>query len=211
MNNYQEFARENIINMNPNSDTSIEDTTLKITVDGQSKCFEFGDLKKFHQGDSWFGCAVGFRVMQIAARELSNTTLWSREDLYIVSGHPGEGVKDAIELITSTVSSNHFRLLDNVPSQGCSKRMKFEWWISDGKQTLHIKMNNNVVPEQFFTKLDQLSNDDALTDDERGSKHKEFDKLKTDLSNDVWDRPLNANFMFDFLSSPLKAGELPDE
>ena len=197
--------------MKTNSHTSIEDTTLSIIASGQSMHYDFDDLIDFHKGDSWFGCAVGFRAMQIAARELSNTTLWLRENLYIVSGHPGEGVKDAIELITSTISSNNFRLLDNIPSQSCNNKMRFEWWISDGKQTLHIKLRNNIVPQKFFTQLDQLSNNNTLSDDEKERKHKEFDQLKIDLSNEVWDRSLNENFTFKFLLPPLKARELPGE
>ena len=197
--------------MNSHSNSIIENTTVNISIGGLSTRFDFKDLQKFHKGDSWFGCAVGFRVMQMAARELSQPTLWSREHLYIVSGHPGAGVKDAIELVTACVSFNCFRLLNTVPSQGCSNKMKFEWWISDGKKTIHIKMNKDIVPETFFIKLDRLNNDDTLTDDEKEEEHKTFDQLKTDLSHNLWDKPLNKIFTFKFLSTALKAGELPND
>jgi len=185
--------------------------TVSIMANSELLHFDYDNLKTFHKGDSWFGCATGFRVMQIAERELSPISLWSREDLYVVSGHPGTGVKDAIELVTSTVSSERFRLLDSVPKQGCSNKMKFEWWISNSHKTLHIKMKKNTVPEKFFTKLNRLSSDINMTDEQRTKEHDEFDKLKVDLSNAMWEKSLNTIFEFEFLNKPLPAGELPDE
>jgi len=112
---------ENINTTNhANTHAGTEDTSVSIIVDGKPVCYEFDTLNTFHKGDSWFGCAVGFRAMQIAARELSASTLWSRDKLSIISGHPGAGVKDAIELVSGTISTNHFQLLDNIAAQGCN-------------------------------------------------------------------------------------------
>ncbi|PCI06763.1 MAG: hypothetical protein COB77_06020 [Gammaproteobacteria bacterium] len=187
-----------------------EATTLSILVNGDPVCLEYEELISFHQGDSWFGCAVGYRAMQLAARELSGNTLWSRESLSIISGHPGAGVKDAIELVSGVISSDCFQLLDSIAAQGCNRFMKFEWWLSDTRRTLHIKLRDNIVPETFFLLLDRLSNDEKLTDAERENERRQFDQMKSDLSDNVWNQSLDDNFDFDFLEKPLKAGEMPN-
>ena len=192
------------------NESAIKKATVNIRVNGKATSFDYHDLKTFHQGDSWFGCTVGFRAMQIAERELSNKTLWSRDSLHIVSGHPGAGVKDAIELITATVSSNHFQLLDNISTQGCSRNMKFEWWLSDGKKTLHIKLRESFVPESFYEQLDLLGSDNKLSNDEKKDERNKFEQMKSDLSDKLWKQSLNTAFEFEFLSTPLKAGDLPN-
>ena len=187
-----------------------ENTSVRILVDGEVVCIDYDKMTDFHQGDSWFGCAVGFRAMQLAARELSGDTLWSRDDLTVVSGHPGAGVKDAIELVSGTLSANRFLLLDSISTQGCNRFMKFEWWLSDTERSLHIKLRDNIVPEMFFTLLDRLINDDKLTDTEKEKERNQFDQMKSDLSDQIWSKSLDDNFEFDFLTKALKAGEMPD-
>ncbi|HID54789.1 MAG TPA: hypothetical protein EYP41_22470 [Anaerolineae bacterium] len=167
--------------------------TVSIMIDSKATRFDFDQLKHFHKGDSWFGCAVGFRVMQLAARELSGKTLWSRKQLSVLSGHPGAGVRDAIEMIGASVSNNRFQLLDETNNQGCNRNMKFEWWLKHGDDSLHIKLKDGFVPEQFFTLLDRLSHNNENNEDK-----KEFDQMKHDLSNNLWQQPLDALFEFDF-------------
>lgn len=198
-----------------------EDTSVRIIVDGETVCIDYDEMINFHQGDSWFGCAVGFRAMQLAARELSGGTLWSRDNLTVVSAHPGAGVKDAIELVSGALSANRFQLLDSIATQGCNRFMKFEWWLSDTERSLHIKLRDNIVPETFFILLDRLSNNNAQDGDldseldieekrKKEQEHNQFDQMKSDLSDEIWNQSLDASFEFTFLTTALKAGELPD-
>jgi len=192
------------MNTSANIHSSVEDTTVSIIVDGKVAHFDYGDLKKFHKGDSWLGCTVGFRVMQIAAREfskpkLSEQALWSRDNLSIVSGHPGPGVKDAIELVTATISSNHFQLHESVNTDGCSSgcnsSMRFEWWITADNKTIHIKLHDDIVPESFLQLLDRLNTEEDRSDNENEQDRKQFDQMKNDLSNILWNQSLDASFV----------------
>ncbi|MBL4710926.1 MAG: hypothetical protein JKX75_00215 [Gammaproteobacteria bacterium] len=88
--------------------------------------------------------------------------------------------------------------------------MKFEWWLSNIEQTLHVRLRDGIVPETFFILLDRLSNDDTMSDHEKENKRSKFDQMKADLSDEVWNQSLDASFEFSFLTTPLKAGELPD-
>jgi hypothetical protein len=195
--------------------SAVEDTTVSITVNGKLINFNYGDLKIFHKGDSWFGCTVGFRAMQLAAREFSRPALseqasWSRENLSIVSGHPGPGVKDAIELITATVSSNQFELLDNINtrdgSMGCNSNMKFEWWVTAHNETIHIKLHDDIIPDSFLALLDRLNVDNGLTDSEKKKDRKQFDQMKKDLSNILWNQSLDASFDINYVTTSTNGG-----
>jgi hypothetical protein len=191
------------MNTSANTHSSVEDTTVSIIVDGKVTRFDYGDLKKFHKGDSWFGCTVGFRAMQMAAREfskpeLSEQALWSRDNLSIVSGHPGPGVKDAIEMVTATISSNHFQLHESVNTDGCNSgcnsSMRFEWWVTADNKTIHIKLHDGIVPESFLQLLDRLNTEKDRSDNEKEKDRKQFDQMKNDLSNILWNQSLDASF-----------------
>ncbi len=184
------------MNNNLTIHSTTEDTTVNIFVNGELASFDYEDLKTYHQGDSWFGCTVGFRAMQVAARELSNQSVWSRENLSVVNGHPGSGVKDAIELITATISSKHYQLLDNINDQGCYRNMKFEWWVTNKHKTIHIKLHSNIIPEKFFILLDRIN-----SNEERTTDHDEFDQIKIKLSNKLWSQSLDASFDFNHSSA----------
>lgn len=185
----------------------IEDTTVSIMVDGKLTSFEYGQLKTFHKGDSWLGCTVGFRVMQIAERELSKPSLWSRNNLSIISGHPGPGVKDAIELITATISSGNFQLHESIDSNGsnsgCNSSMRFEWWVTTNDNSIHIKLHNNIVPESFLKLLDQLNADDYLSKNEKNKDLKQFDQMKQELSTLLWNQSLDASFDINHVTTSM--------
>lgn len=174
-----------------------ENTGIDIMAAGNALHIDFDALRNFHQGDSWFGCAVGFRAMQVAARELSGKTLWSREALSVVSGHPGAGVRDAIELVTASVSNERFALLDGVPDQGCQRNMRFEWWLCEQQKTLHIKLKDNFVPESFFRLLDRINAEQDGPDN-----RKDFDQMKKDLSDRLWQQTLDTTFESEFVPAP---------
>jgi hypothetical protein len=186
--------------------SGIEDCTVTIIVDGKLTRFDYDDLKSFHKGDSWFGCTVGFRAMQLAARELSQPAPWSRDDLAIVSGHPGPGVKDAIELITATVSSGNFQLHENIDNKnsnsGCNSNMRFEWWVTENDKTIHIKLRAGIVPESFLQLLDRLNAGAYPDDDEKNKDLKQFDLMKQALSTLLWNQSLDASFDANHVTTP---------
>lgn len=193
--------------MNIIDDATVENTSLLIQKTGQVQRFEYDEIKSFHEGDSWFGCTVGFRAMQLAARELSDDdsmhNIWSREQLSIVSGHPGPGVRDAIELVTGTVSSGRYQLLDSIDGNGCNSSMRFEWWITLNDRALHIKLKDDVVPDAFFILLDTIVNAREKGIEPVKEDRKVFDQMKQELSNKLWSQSLDTSFNFDDSHSPL--------
>ena len=82
-----------------------EGVTIRIKDQGEVLELDYDGAICQHPGSLWWGTAVGFRAMQAAAQALSHDDLWSRDNLYIVSGHPGPGVKDTIEYVTGVAGS----------------------------------------------------------------------------------------------------------
>jgi len=186
------------------TESTTEDTSISIMDKKEIINIDYAELEKYHKGDSWFGCSVGFRAMQAAADICTRTSTWSRDNLYIVSGHPGPGVKDAIDLITHCIRSKRFRLLDNIPTEGCSSEMKFEWWVNNGRITVHIKLHDKIIPAIFYSLLDRIN-----TDDEKDSDRDNFDQHKNDLSYQLWHQSLESLYDVEILPTSLNIGDLP--
>ncbi len=188
--------------------STTEDTSITILVDGKLTTFDYDELKLYHKGDSWFGCTVGFRAMQIAARELSQASPWARTNLSVVSAHPGPGVKDAIELITATVSSDNFQLHESADNNncnsGCNSNMRFEWWLTADEETLHIKLHDGIVPESFLQLLDRLNADSYLNINEKNKDLQQFDLMKQKLSTLLWNQSLDASFDINHVTTTTK-------
>ena len=166
-------------------------------------CYE--DVLQHHQGDSWFGCAAGYRAMQKATRLLFPDGVLNRNDLYIVSGHPGAGIKDAIEIVTRCISRDRYQPLDATNVTGCNRAMRFEWWLSDGQQTAHVAMRDGIVPDEFFDIAERVTSGQARDNDDT-----RFKQLKINLSEHILGLTLEQCFDGALTDKPLALGELPD-
>lgn len=168
----------------------------------------YQDALNFHEGTSWFGVAVAFRALQIAGETLSNADgLWHRNQLYIVSGHPGPGVRDAIEYVTHCVSMDHYRLTEEVAGQtSCGADMKFHWWVSNGQQTAIVDLQQGFVPMSFTDRLDRLGTDKELSNDQAL-----FDAEKKKLADELFQSTAADNFRCQLFPEPLAVGGLPDD
>lgn len=177
----------------------VSDSDKRFTLD-------YAGLENFHQGDSWWGCTVGFRALQRVASELTNSSILERGNLYIVSGHPGPGVLDAIDYVTQCVTRKRFRLLDKIAKQvSCSRDMTFEWWISNGRHTVYIKLRDEFVPDSFYGVLDRLGSDKETSQDKQL-----FTDFKNNLSKQLWQESIEDAFEVMYLDKPMTIGELPN-
>jgi hypothetical protein len=159
-----------------------------------------------HPGSLWWGTAVGFRAMQAAAQALSKDGLWSRDNLYIVTGHPGPGVKDTIDYITGAPSRDRYKMIvaDGCDMK-CNSKMKYEWWVSDGEKTANINLRSDFVPREFYELSDRLETNETTKED-----IKAFRIFKVNLSTRIWNAPLEENFRVEIIDKPLQPGEVPE-
>jgi hypothetical protein len=190
----------------PTENVNFEDDAITITDQGGVVTLNYQQALASHQGTSWFGVAVAFRALQLAGETLSSTDgLWDRNQLYIVSGHPGPGVKDAIEYVTRCVSRDHFRLTDEVAGQSsCGSDMTFNWWVSNGTHTAIISLRPDFIPMSFTDRLERLG-----TDKEKNNDEALFAEAKKQLANELWQSTATDNFHCDLRTTPLVVGKLP--
>ena len=185
--------------------SKIESTTIQIMEQGAKINLDYPEARAFHMGNSWWGVAVGYRALQSAETLLSQSEKWSRENLHVVSGHPGPGVRDAINYVTRCVERNRYFLInDLIETAGCSRDMKYEWWITDDEQTVAVTLRPDFVPEELNDILDRLGGSG-----ERKRDRQRFDALKLELESKLWLEPLTRNFQTNPLPKPLKPGEQP--
>ena len=185
----------------------VDATIVRIKDKGEVRELDYNGAMTAHMNSLWWGTAVGYRAMQAAARALSKDGLWSRDDLYVVGAHPGPGVRDAINYVTDVVGRDRYKvMLDDKCGMKCNSTMKFEWWVSDGRQTAVIRLREDFVPRAFYELSDRLGTD-AQTEEDSIM----FEISKVNLSTRIWASPLERSFVVEMIDKPLAPGELPKE
>ena len=183
-----------------------EGVTIRIKDKGEVLELDYDGAICQHPGSLWWGTAVGFRAMQVAAQALSKDGLWSRDNLYIVTGHPGPGVKDTIEYVTGTPSRDRYKtIVADGCEMKCNSKMKYEWWVSDGEKTANINLRPDFVPRAFYELSDRLETNETTKED-----IKAFRIFKVNLSTRLWNAPLEENFSVEVIDQPLQPGDVPD-
>jgi len=182
-----------------------ENTSISIIDNGKVVSISFNDVLKYHTGNAWFGLAITFRALELAESTFKKANLiWDRDQLTIVSAHPGPGVKDVIEYITHCISNQKFSLTEEcTDSNSCNSNMRFAWWVSNNTHTAFISLRQNFIPELFNELLDRLG-----TTNEQGDDQLDFSRLKQDLANKILQQPLLDNFYCNLYHGPIKSEQL---
>ena len=192
--------------MSDNEIKAAEGVTIRIKDKGEVLELDYDGAICQHPGSLWWGTAVGFRAMQVAAQALSKDELWSRDNLYVVTGHPGPGVKDTIDYVTGTASRDRYKtILAEGCEMKCNSKMKYDWWVSDGVKTVNINLRPDFVPREFYELSDRLETNETTKED-----IKSFRIFKVNLSTRIWNAPLEENFSVEVLDRPLQPGEVPE-
>ncbi len=165
--------------------------SIKIAENGEVYTLQYDDLIDYHQGDSIWGLSVAFRALQLAANLFSEKSLWDRKNLFIVSSHPGPGVRDAIEYVTHCISRNQFRLTEDINHEkSCSGNMKYEWKINYETHSHLISLRDDFVSIEFYELVDRLN-----TEKEKPEDKKNFDEFKIALVKKIWREPISSSYL----------------
>lgn len=164
--------------------------SIQIAQEGAVLSLDYSGARNSHGGDSWWGVAVAYRAMQVAADMLSTAELWDRDELSVVSGHPGPGVRDAIDYVTRCVARNRYSLFEEMTgATNCRRGMTYEWWLCNGKMAVAVSLQVDFIPAQFYDLLDRMG-----SDQEQSHDRDQFGVLKADLEARIWQEPLAVNF-----------------
>ena len=186
--------------------TPAQGLSLCIADQDQLLRLEYDASMTRHKSSPWWGTAVGFRAMQRAALALSDEYLWSRDELVVVSGHPGPGVLDALNFVTACVDRARLIMPQNPNCETrCNAAMKFEWWVSDSERTVHIQLRRDFVPDEFYTLIDRVLDGRSTAEDQW-----RFESFKVNLAARIWIEPLDQSFSVAYLA-PLGPGAMPPQ
>lgn len=169
---------------------------IRICAGGKPVEVNWADALAFHDSDSPFGLAVAFRMLQAASKALSQHRLWDRDDLFVVSGHPGAGVRDAVECVTGCVSRGRYRVDGADDARDCSPAMRFDWEIGDGRAVVALHLRDDFVPEELFALLERRN-----TPRQPDGDPARLAALKRELADRVWDEPLASLFELAWIES----------
>ena len=184
---------------------AVEGVSVRIADRGQVLTLDYDGAVCRHTDSLWWGTAVGFRAMQVAAQALSAEKLWDREHLYVVSGHPGPGVQDTIDYVTDVSRRDRYKaIFAEGCGMQCNSKMKYEWWVSDGERTANINLRRDFVPRAFYDLSDRLGTEHTSKEDIRA-----FRVFKVNLSTRIWNATLEESFRVTVEPRPLEVGEVP--
>ena len=115
----------------PTQHPPAEGLIIRIVDHGKVLTLDFQEAAEIHQRALWWGAAVGYRAMQVAALALSRESLWCRDHISVVSAHPGEGVLDSLNYVTGCADRGTLTVMEDANcASRCNSKMKFEWWVS---------------------------------------------------------------------------------
>ena len=166
-----------------------EPTRVEIADGDRVLCFHYRQALDYHQGNSYWGVALAFRLLQRAAPLLSRDRLWDRNRLQVLSGHPGPGVRDTLELVTGCVSGGRFALEGGPREARCVGDMTYRWRLDDGATALTLELADGIVPPQFLHLLDRIDKTPASEADKDA-----LEAYKQSMTRAIWGMPLDSAF-----------------
>jgi hypothetical protein len=141
----------------------------------------FDDIRKYHGLANIAGAAIGFKAIQAAASILTPDAPLPREPLSILTGHPGPGVKDAIEFLTRAPTQGAYFVDRNIADARWNPyaNLSFGFFITLEEQTAAVYLKDKVLPDRFFELMKEASQTTAP------EVHAALDALKQELSEEL--------------------------
>lgn len=154
----------------------------------------FADLEKYHGQGSIAGAALAFMVMHAAFSSLYPDGVPRREEITIVTGHPGSGIRDAFEFVTRAVSRQAYRVKVERSEARWNpySNVSFTFTISDTQDRhVDVSLKPDILPMRFFELLDLKRRDVATY-----SQQQELRRLKRTLADQLLNAPCSSLFEF---------------
>lgn len=164
----------------------------KILVQDRQDVFEIGfsDVEKYHGLSNIAGAAVGFKALQAAFDALLPGKAAPREEITITTGHPGTGVRDAIEMVTRATTRGVYTVDKTLPKGRLNpyRQLSFTFIVSLPGREVEVVLKEGILPARFFDLMEIVTKPD--TEKERD----ELDQLKRSLAKQIVGQPSSALF-----------------
>jgi hypothetical protein len=125
--------------------------TLELLDHGGPISISFDDLLKYHGRSSIAGVAHAFKAMERAFPLLSPGQPPERYDLTIESGFPGDGAKDAFEMVSRAVTGDRYRVVE-VPAGTAPEAPGGHFFFRVGYRgtVVELTLRAGLVPGEFL-------------------------------------------------------------
>lgn len=152
----------------------------------------FADIEKFHGYSNIAGAAVGFKALQAACGALFPGLPAPRATMAVVSGHPGSGVRDAIEMVTRAHTRGAYTIDTARPKARLNpyRELSFSFTVAtaDGCRA-DVELRPGVLPPRFFDLMERVNEANAE------AARTELDQLKRALAARIVPTPASALFI----------------
>lgn len=163
----------------------------KLTVLDQGTLISvtFDDLLKYHGRSSIAGVAHAFKAMERAFPLLSPDQPPERGDITVESGFPGDGARDAFEMVTRAVTGDRYRVDPELagPHVPEAPGGRFFFRIGYRGTAVDLGLRHGLVPEEFLQLACRDAPAPAEADRARQLKEEMAERLLGLPPDDVYD------------------------
>ncbi|MEW6153648.1 MAG: hypothetical protein AB1673_06630 [Actinomycetota bacterium] len=127
-------------------------TSLVVLDHGAPVAITFDDILKYHGRASVAGVAHAFKAMERAFPLLSGDQPPERYDLTVESGFPGDGARDAFEMVTRAVTGERYRLATDLTAAAAPAAPGGHFFFRLGYRgtVAELVLRPGHVPEDFL-------------------------------------------------------------
>ena len=127
-------------------------TSLEIRDQGDPIRISFDDILRYHGRSSIAGAAHAFKAMERAFPLLSPGQPPDRSQIQVESGFPGDGARDAFEMVTRAVTDDRYRVDPGLagPEVPEAPGGRFFFRLRYGTTVVDLALRDGLVPEEFL-------------------------------------------------------------
>lgn len=158
--------------------------SITVLDQGREYTFTFEDMLKYHGGALIGGVSHAFKVMERAFPLLDNGNKPERREIELTTAFPGQGGRDAFELVTRCVTEGKIHVdkdLEEAKGTPESPAGHYYFRFSYRGKNVVIKIKQGVVKDEFI----QLSRKKERTEEEWAR----LEVLKNEMSEYLLSKP----------------------
>lgn len=141
----------------------------------------FAEVEKYHGLSNIAGAAVGFKALQAALAALLQDQPAPREQITVKTGHPGTGVRDAIEMATRAVTRGVYTVDRSLPKGRLNphKDLSFTFIVTLQGRNAEAVLKEGILPARFFDLME------IITQPNTEKEQEELRELKRSLAKQI--------------------------
>lgn len=159
---------------------------LRVHEDGEPIEFGFDEILRYHGHASPAGVAHAFKVMERAFPLLDAGMPVERREVEIVTPFPGDGARDAFELVTRAVTGNRYTV-EARPGRGPTPA-SFAFHLSYRGRDVRLRLRPGHVSEEFIELAGKAGLSEAEQDRLRWLKLEMTDRLLRQEAAEVYEQ-----------------------